>query len=77
MKKIILLGSMFCLLACSAANADSFSLSIGEPEPAYVEAPYYASPYPIYPTYAVQGAGYRGWHDGRGHRGGGRGGRHR
>jgi len=70
MKKTIILSGMLCLLAGTSANADSFSLTIGEPEPAYVEAPMYVSPSPVYPTYAVEGERYHGWH---GHHGPGRG----
>jgi len=59
MKKIIILSGVLCLLASASANARiSVDLNFGEPYPAYIEAPEYVSPYPIYPTYAVEGD----WH---------------
>jgi len=67
MKKLIILSGMLCLLASTSANADSFSLTIGEPQPAYVEAPVYVAPAPIYPTYVVEGERYHGWRRGHEH----------
>ena len=59
MKKIIIVSGMLCLLACTPAKAQiSIQAFFAEPEPAYVEAPVYASPYPVYPSYVVEPS----WH---------------
>ena len=63
MKKIVLLASAagMTMLGGAAANADSFSLSIGTPEPAYiVEEP----PPPVIYSYPSYYGGYGGYYGG-------------
>ena len=69
MKKILILSGILCLLASTSANARiDVSLGFFEPGPAYVEAPEYVAPYPVYPTYAVEGDRYHRGHDRHDHR---------
>jgi len=63
MKKIIIAGGMLSALVCFSANAQiSIQANFGEPMAAYVEAPAYVAPAPIYPSYAVEPAYYHHWH---------------
>jgi len=60
-KKIIILSGALSLMISFSANAQ-VSITFGEPEPSYVEAPAYVSPTPVYPTYAVEPARYHRYH---------------
>jgi hypothetical protein len=70
MKKLIILSGMLCLLVSTEATA-RVDISVGlfgEPAPAYVEAPVYVAPTPIYPSYAEEGGERWHRHDHRDHR---------
>jgi len=71
MKKIIILSGILCLFVSTEASA-RLNVDIGlfaEPAPAYVEAPVYVAPAPIYPSYVVEGGDRWHGHDRGRHRG--------